>query len=169
MAAGGSEVAIASHSCRHLRLPPRLTEQDIPVPETPRQVVRAGATLCVADSTKYCVIDLAGPHLIDILPISQSGPPDPDAAEGEAFRPEACIAVLPGEEEFLFCSYMGEAGSMGVFVDKAGDAVRGTITWTSHPKSLGEDGSPSRLCSAPLTNPLHYSHRGGLGPRSPAR
>lgn len=93
------------------------------------------------------MIDLAGPHLIDILPISQALPPDRE--DENAFQPEACIAVLPGEEEFLFCSYLGEGGSMGVFVDKGGDAVRGTITWPSHPQSLGEQESGTRLfCSS---------------------
>jgi hypothetical protein len=123
--------------------------QDIPVPETPLQVVRAGPTLCLADSSKYCVIDLAGPHLIDILPISQAAPPDPD--DETAFHPEASIAVVPGEEEFLFCSYMGEGGSMGVFVDKAGDAVRGTITWSSHPQSLGEQCRAYAIVGSDLT------------------
>lgn len=102
---------------------------DIPIPETPTQAVRSGDTLCISDFEKYCIVDLKDNHLLELLPISQS--------EGEVTaRPN--IAVVPGVEEFLFSSYTG-SGSLGVFVSKDGDPVRGTIDWPSPPTSLAID------------------------------
>lgn len=105
--------------------------QDVPVPETPAQAVRSNATLCIADSTKYCIVDLLGSQLLEILPISQASPEFPGDIN-------PAIAVLPGEPEFLFASFTGaESGSMGVFVNHEGDPVRGTMSWESHPKCIG--------------------------------
>jgi hypothetical protein len=95
------------------------------------QAVRSNATLCIADSSKYCIVDLLGSHLLEILPISQASPD----TKGDI---NSAIAVLPGEPEFLFASFTGaESGSMGVFVNREGDPVRGTMSWESHPKCIG--------------------------------
>lgn len=103
---------------------------DIPIPETPTQAVRSGDTLCISDFEKYCIVDLKDNHLLELLPISQT--------EGEDVNARPNIAVVPGVEEFLFSSYTG-SGSLGVFVSKEGDPVRGTIDWPSPPTSLAID------------------------------
>ncbi|KAJ9114999.1 hypothetical protein QFC22_005327 [Naganishia vaughanmartiniae] len=115
--------------------------RDVPVPETPTQAVRSNATLCISDHSNYCIVDLLGSHLLEILPISQA-PPDAPADVNPA------IAVLPGEPEFLFASFTGaESGSMGVFINKDGDPVRGTMSWSSHPRSIVIEGdSVIALC-----------------------
>lgn len=104
----------------------------MPVPETPTQAVRSNATLCISDPSKYCIVDLLGPHLLEVLPISQASPDAPADVN-------PAIAVLPSEPEFLFASFTGEeSGSMGVFVNLEGDPVRGTMSWDSHPRCIGE-------------------------------
>ncbi|KAI5454223.1 hypothetical protein NCC49_004285 [Naganishia albida] len=108
--------------------------RDVPVPETPTQAVRSNATLCISDPSKYCIVDLLGPHLLEVLPISQASPDAPADVN-------PAIAVLPSEPEFLFASFTGEeSGSMGVFVNREGDPVRGTMSWDSHPRCIVIEG-----------------------------
>lgn len=89
--------------------------------------------MAVADATKYCVINLLDQNMYEILPISQDDSADID---GDG-APEVNIAVIPGEEVFLCTSYMGSS-TVGVFVNKDGDPVKGTVQWNSHPKSISE-------------------------------
>jgi hypothetical protein len=88
--------------------------------------------MAVADSSKYCIVNLLDQNMYEVLPIAQVDPAE-IGIEGSL---EVNIAVIPGEEEFLCTSFAG-SGTIGVFVNKEGDPVKGTITWQSHPKSIG--------------------------------
>lgn len=106
--------------------------QDVPLPDTLTRAVRSGGTMAVADSSKYCIVNLLDQNMYEVLPIAQVDP----AEVGIEGSLEVNIAVIPGEEEFLCTSFAG-SGTIGVFVNKEGDPVKGTISWQSHPKSIG--------------------------------
>jgi hypothetical protein len=88
--------------------------------------------MAIADTAKYCVVNLMDQSMYEILPISQVEPGE-GGMEG---MPEVNIAVIPGEEEFLCSSFTGMS-TIGVFVNRDGDAIKGTIEWQSHPRSIG--------------------------------
>lgn len=84
--------------------------------------------LCVADSLTYNLIDLDAANFISLIPLSQA----PDASNEAPVSPS--ITVIDGSD-FLVLSWMG-ASTIGVFIAKGGDAVRGTLAWSTHPVAL---------------------------------
>lgn len=89
--------------------------------------------LCAAipSTNTYSLIDMAEVSLTEVLPVTQI-----EASELD-FEPNANVAVIPGENEFLVTSFTGSS-TMGVFLNGQGDPVRGTMEWAHHPLSISQ-------------------------------
>jgi hypothetical protein len=102
------------------------------MPNPLTRAARSGGTIAVANSANYCIVNVHDQSMWEMLPIAQTDPSDV-GIEGTI---GANIVVVPGEEEYLWTSFAGDR-TIGVFVNRDGDPVKGTIEWPSHPKSIG--------------------------------
>ncbi|KAF7318905.1 CNH domain-containing protein [Mycena chlorophos] len=108
-------------------------QKEIPLPNGGTLARRCGQYLCIADKTQYNIVDLANAQLIELMPISQAPVPFNGA-------PGICVTNdQPTAAEFLILSWTG-ASTLGVFINNAGDPVRGTLEWPDHPRSVVLDG-----------------------------
>ncbi|KAJ7211369.1 hypothetical protein GGX14DRAFT_624562 [Mycena pura] len=115
--------AIAMYSLRE-RL---FYQKEIPLPEGATLARRSGQFLCIADRSKYSIVDLANASLTPLMPLSQA--PEPSGFTG---APGICVT---GDGEFLFLSWTGTS-TLGVFINSSGDPVRGTLEWPAHPRNV---------------------------------
>ncbi|KZP16915.1 hypothetical protein FIBSPDRAFT_747884 [Athelia psychrophila] len=118
-----SNVALYMLHCRADKL---IYQKDMPLPQGATLARRSGHSLCIADKTNYCMIDLEKASLIELFPLSQV----PDSSV--VVKP--CITII-NDWEFLINSWTGE-NTIGIFVNGNGDPVRGTMEWPAHPISV---------------------------------
>ncbi|GJJ69717.1 vacuolar protein sorting-associated protein 3 [Entomortierella parvispora] len=88
--------------------------------------------VCVADANDFKLIDLRVGRMMPILPVVQSAS---TGSNTQVLKP-ACIAI--GENEFLLATAASSGQTaMGIFCSGSGEPVRGTLQWSSYPRSLG--------------------------------
>lgn len=105
------------------------------MPGTPSLTVHSGSSIACAIDAMYCVVDLNKDALTEVIPINQvAGEPNDDGSIGPN------LAVLPGQEEYLCTTYTG-GNTIGIFMNRDGDAIKGTMEWSCHPKSIGNPDS----------------------------
>lgn len=92
--------------------------------------------LCLADSQIYKLINLKQSSVTLLIPTPQVPVTSPNMLIGSGTQlvPRPLVAVVK-KDEFLVVS--GNADSqIGIFVNANGDAIRGTLQWSSYPKAL---------------------------------
>ncbi|CAA7270193.1 unnamed protein product [Cyclocybe aegerita] len=102
-------------------------QKEIPLPQGASLARRAGRSLCICDKTYYSMVDLEDASMFQLLPLSQAFDPTP-------FVVKPSITVI-SPNEFLILSWTG-ASTLGLFITGAGDPVRGTLEWPSHPEAV---------------------------------
>ncbi|KAG5646381.1 hypothetical protein DXG03_003704 [Asterophora parasitica] len=100
--------------------------KEIPLPQGASIARRIGHSLCIADKENYNVVDLEGAALFPIIPVSQ--------AQDSSIPVKPSITVV-GENEYLILSWTG-GSTIGLFITREGDPVRGTLEWPSHPEAV---------------------------------
>lgn len=96
-------------------------------------LTRHGKILCLADNQIYKIINLQQSSVTNLIPIPQvaSSPP---SLLGSGTHPCPLVAVVK-QDEFLMVSGTSDS-QIGIFVNGNGDAIRGTLEWSSFPKAL---------------------------------
>lgn len=92
--------------------------------------------ICLADNHQYKLINLQQSSVTLLIPTPQVPVTSPTLLGGSGTQlvPRPLIAVVK-KDEFLVVS--GNADSqIGIFVNANGDAIRGTLQWSSYPKAL---------------------------------
>lgn len=81
----------------------------------------------------YKLINLQQSSATELIPTPQV-PVTPTLLLGSGTQPRPLVAVVK-QDEFLVVSGNSE-GQIGLFVNGNGDAIRGTLQWSSYPKAL---------------------------------
>lgn len=102
--------------------------------------MRAGR-LCIASTHGYALVQLDQAKLDWLIPISQDAP-DPSAPAGSEPSPKSYqrpTVLCVGKNEFLVASHTGDS-AIGIFLEDSGaPSQRGTIEWSSNPRSVVVD------------------------------
>lgn len=95
-----------------------------------------GPIACVANAEKYDLMDLEKGERIPLFPIAQGTEISEDSPSTEPTLPPLMVSV--GEDDFLVTTGMTVGDpALGMFVDMNGDAVRGTLMFSTYPRALG--------------------------------
>ncbi|KAI9599645.1 hypothetical protein BDF19DRAFT_419192 [Syncephalis fuscata] len=86
--------------------------------DTVSTLCMAGNTICYADNNDYSLLDMELGRSTSIMPVNQSPP-----------SREASNRSLSGAIKPLIIA-------IGIFVSSSGEPTRGTLEWTSHPRSI---------------------------------
>ena len=89
--------------------------------------------LCLADHQIYKLVNLKQSVVLPLIPVPQV-PVVSSSLMGSATHPCPLITVVK-KDEFLVVSGNAES-QIGIFVNANGDAIRGTLQWSSYPKAL---------------------------------
>jgi hypothetical protein len=99
-------------------------------------LTRHSRILCLADSQMYKLINLQQSSVTSLIPTPQVSITSPTLlGSGTQLVPRPLVAVVR-QDEFLVVSGSAENQTIGIFVNANGDAIRGTLQWSSYPKSL---------------------------------
>lgn len=99
-------------------------------------LTRHGRILCLADSQIYKLINLQQSSVTLLIPTPQVAVTSPTLlGSGTQLVPRPLVTVVR-KDEFLVVSGSAENQTIGIFVNANGDAIRGTLQWSSYPKSL---------------------------------
>jgi hypothetical protein len=92
--------------------------------------------LCLADSQIYKLINLQQSSVTLLIPTPQIPVTSPTLLLGSGTQlvPRPLVAVVK-KDEFLVVSGSAD-NQIGIFVNANGDAIRGTLQWSSYPKAL---------------------------------
>ncbi|RUS20562.1 hypothetical protein BC937DRAFT_94937 [Endogone sp. FLAS-F59071] len=111
-----------------------LIPQEIPLTDSASTIARHSTHLCLADNQMYKLIDTQQSQTIQLIPVPQNTIPT-GSLSGSAPKP---LVTVIGKGEFLVVSVSGNVNtSIGMFVSFTGDAIRGTLSWGSYPRSIG--------------------------------
>ncbi|KAJ2839880.1 hypothetical protein FBU31_000616, partial [Coemansia sp. 'formosensis'] len=122
-------------------------EMEVPITSSVASLCQYGQYLCVADTEAYKILDLAklrtslsaeGAQL-ELFPTQQ---PRTDPDSGRVIRPPRPRTLVVGPNEFMFLTSStsdDDATTLGVIVTALGEAQRGTLQFTSYPKSVVYD------------------------------
>jgi len=99
-------------------------------------VCQRGPIACVANSEKYDLMDLEKGEQTPLFPINQSPEVSEDGTPIGPTLPPLMVSV--GEDDFLVTTGTRlEDPAIGMFVDLNGDPVRGTLMFSTYPRSMG--------------------------------
>ncbi|KAJ2520007.1 hypothetical protein H4217_002317 [Coemansia sp. RSA 1939] len=119
-------------------------EQEIPMEHSVASICQYGGYVCLADTETYRILDLAkiraapgsdSGHLV-LMPTQQ---PTTDPHTGRIIRPPRPRTLVVGPNEFMFLTSSGDRDTLGVIVTAMGEALRGTLQFSSYPKSITYD------------------------------
>ncbi|KAJ2786333.1 hypothetical protein GGI15_001616 [Coemansia interrupta] len=118
-------------------------EQEFAVTSSIGSISHYGNYVCLADTETYKIIDLqkmrrgaADDAQLPLLPTQQ---PQKDPQSGKIIRPPRPNTLVVGPNEFMFLTASGaeaDGDTLGVIVTALGEAKRGTLQFTSYPKSI---------------------------------
>jgi hypothetical protein len=92
--------------------------------------------LCLADTQNYKLINLQQSSVTLLIPTPQVPVTSPTLlGSGTQLVPRPLVAVVR-KDEFLVVSGSSDNQTIGIFVNSNGDAIRGTLQWSSYPKAL---------------------------------
>jgi len=95
-------------------------------------VCQRGPIACVANSERYDIMDLERGGRIPLFPINQNA----DMAE-DGTQPLHPLILSVGEEDFLVTTGTTlDDPALGMFVDLNGDPVRGTLMFSTYPRTI---------------------------------
>ncbi|KAF9583577.1 hypothetical protein BGW38_009117, partial [Lunasporangiospora selenospora] len=104
---------------------------DLTLPNGALVVTRWGNYVCVGDNSNFNLIDCRTGRGIPAIQVVQGSS---SASSAQILKP-ACAAIT--DNEFLLASATGSGQTaIGIFCSGAGEAVRGTLQWSSYPRAL---------------------------------
>jgi hypothetical protein len=110
--------------------------QELPLVDGAITLTRHSRILCLADSQIYKLINLQQSSVTLLIPTPQVSITSPTLlGSGTQLVARPLVAVVR-KDEFLVVSGSAENQTIGIFVNANGDAIRGTLQWSSYPKSL---------------------------------
>ncbi|KAI9472064.1 MAG: CNH domain-containing protein [Benjaminiella poitrasii] len=95
-------------------------KKELPLADGARTLTRHRRILCLADAHMYKLINLQQSSVTPLLPTPPANP---------------ALTVVVRQDEFLV---VGE-GTIGIFVNANGDAIRGTLQWSHYPHHITVD------------------------------
>lgn len=99
-------------------------------------LTRHSRILCLADAQNYKLINLQQSSVTLLIPTPQVPVTSPTLlGSGIQLVPRPLVAVVR-KDEFLVVSGSSDNQTIGIFVNSNGDAIRGTLQWSSYPKAL---------------------------------
>ncbi|KAJ2085622.1 hypothetical protein IW138_006212 [Coemansia sp. RSA 986] len=118
-------------------------EQEVAIDSSVASICQYGNYVCLADTETYKIFDLAklrkasdGTGQLVLLPTQQ---PTKDPDTGRIIRPPRPRTLVVGPNEFMFLTSSGDQDTLGVIVTAMGEALRGTLQFSSYPKSIAYD------------------------------
>jgi hypothetical protein len=110
-------------------------KKELPLAEGALTLTRHGRTLCLADTMNYKLINLQQSSVTLLIPTPQVPINSPSLLGGTQLVPKPLVAVVK-QDEFLVVSGSPDNQTIGIFVNSNGDAIRGTLQWSSYPKAI---------------------------------
>ncbi|KAJ1719460.1 hypothetical protein LPJ53_005784 [Coemansia erecta] len=118
-------------------------EQEFAVTSSIGSISHYGNYVCLADTETYKIIDLHKMRRGAVddaqLPLLPTQQPQKDPQSGRIIRPPRPNTLVVGPNEFMFLTASGaeaDGDTLGVIVTALGEAKRGTLQFTSYPKSI---------------------------------
>ncbi|KAJ2807594.1 hypothetical protein H4R20_001223 [Coemansia guatemalensis] len=116
-------------------------EQEIAIENSVASICMYGSYVCLADTETYKILDLAKVRTSSVeegqlvlLPTQQ---PHRDPDTGRVVRPPRPRTLVVGPNEFMFLTSSGdEDTTLGVIVTAMGEALRGTLQFSTYPKAV---------------------------------
>ncbi|KAJ2079339.1 hypothetical protein H4R24_003844 [Coemansia sp. RSA 988] len=116
-------------------------EQEIAIENSVASICMYGGYVCLADTETYKILDLAKVRTASVeegqlvlLPTQQ---PHIDPDTGRVVRPPRPRTLVVGPNEFMFLTSSGEEDTtLGVIVTAMGEALRGTLQFSTYPKAV---------------------------------
>ncbi|KAI8342937.1 CNH domain-containing protein [Chlamydoabsidia padenii] len=112
-------------------------KKEIPLHDGAIFVIRYNRNLCLADHNQYKLINVDPINTIPLIPTPQE-PTSPSSgilSSHSQLVPRPVAAVIKSDE-FLMVSGSASNQTIGIFLDARGNAIRGTMQWSSYPKSI---------------------------------
>ncbi|GAA5809917.1 hypothetical protein MFLAVUS_003332 [Mucor flavus] len=109
-------------------------KKEIPLVDGAITLTRHSKILCLADHQIYKLINLQQSSVTNLIPTPQVAVSSPTLLLGSGTQPYPLVAVVK-QDEFLVVSGNSDS-QIGIFVNANGDAIRGTLQWSSYPKAL---------------------------------
>ncbi|KAJ2850889.1 hypothetical protein IWW36_001515 [Coemansia brasiliensis] len=118
-------------------------EQEIAIENSVASICMYGNYVCLADTETYKILDLTRIRTASLeegqlvlLPTQQ---PRQDPETGKIIRPPRPRTLVVGPNEFMFLTSSGDDATLGVIVTAMGEALRGTLQFSTYPKSVVYD------------------------------
>ncbi|KAI9500099.1 hypothetical protein GGI26_006304 [Coemansia sp. RSA 1358] len=119
-------------------------EQEVAMESSVASICQYGNYVCLADTETYKILDLAKLRTLSapedgqliLMPTQQ---PRKDPVTGKIVRPPRPRTLVVGPNEFMFLTSSGDEDTLGVIVTAMGEALRGTLQFSSYPKSVAYD------------------------------
>ncbi|KAJ1944543.1 hypothetical protein EC988_005961, partial [Linderina pennispora] len=115
-------------------------EQEVGIDSSVASICQYGNYVCLADTETYKILDLAKIRATSVengqlvlLPTTQ---PYKDEKTGKIVRPPRPRTLVVGPNEFMFLTSSGDETTLGVIITAMGEALRGTLQFTTYPKSI---------------------------------
>ncbi|KAI8988123.1 hypothetical protein BDF20DRAFT_970210 [Mycotypha africana] len=112
-------------------------KKEMPLSDNAITVTRYGRMVCLADHQEYKLIHLKQATVTPLTPIPRvpatstlSG-----GASNSSLVPCPKVAVVK-KDEFVIVNGSADNQAIGIFVNANGDAIRGTLQWSSYPQAL---------------------------------
>lgn len=109
-------------------------KKELPLVDGAIALTRHSKMLCLADSQIYKLINLKQSSVTLLTATPQIPATSSTLLLGSGLVPRPLVMVVK-KDEFLIVSG-GFDSPIGVFVNNNGDAIRGTLQWTSYPRAL---------------------------------
>ncbi|KAI8093371.1 uncharacterized protein BX664DRAFT_357822 [Halteromyces radiatus] len=114
-------------------------KKEIPIHDGAIFVIRHSRSLCLADYQQYKLINIDPVNIIPLIPTPHEAV-SPSLSSGMlSTTPQMVpkpVAAVVKTDEFLVVSGSASNQTIGIFLDALGNAIRGTMQWSSYPKSI---------------------------------
>ncbi|KAI8640536.1 vacuolar sorting protein 39 domain 2-domain-containing protein [Parasitella parasitica] len=111
-------------------------KKELPLIDGAIALTRHSRILCLADAQNYKLINLQQSSVTLLIPTPQVSATSPTLLRSATqLVPRPLVAVVR-KDEFLVVSGSSDNQTIGIFVNANGDAIRGTLQWSSYPKAL---------------------------------
>ncbi|KAI8384808.1 uncharacterized protein BYT42DRAFT_603782 [Radiomyces spectabilis] len=115
-------------------------KKELPLADGALTVTRHSRHLCLADTQQYKLVNLQVSIATPLIPTPQV-PTSPSTSSsllgsGTHTIPRPIVAVVKEGEFLVVSGSVNNQTTIGIFVDAFGDAIRGTIQWSSYPKAV---------------------------------
>ncbi|CAO0793490.1 unnamed protein product [Mucor circinelloides] len=112
-------------------------KKELPLADGAIALTRHSRILCLADTQNYKLINLQQSSVTLLIPTPQVPVTSPTLlGSGTQLVPRPLVAVVRKDEFLVVSGSSSDNQTIGIFVNANGDAIRGTLQWTSYPKAL---------------------------------